>query len=90
MNVITIDFETYYDTEQSLKNLTTVQYVHSPAFKVWGVGIKINDSQTEWFGEDECAEAISAIQWDDAAVVCHNTLFDAYILTQHYNCTPQY
>ena len=90
MNVITLDFETYYDTEQSLKKLTTVQYIHNPAFKVWGVGIKINDSQTEWFGEDECAEAISAIQWDDAAVVCHNTLFDAYILTQHYNCTPQY
>ena len=90
MNVITLDFETYYDTEQSLKKLTTVQYVHSPAFKVWGVGIKINDAQTEWFGEDECADAINAIQWDDVAVVCHNTLFDAYILTQHYNCTPQY
>jgi len=90
MNVITLDFETYYDTEQSLKKLTTVQYIHNPAFKVWGVGIKINDSQTEWFGEDECADAINAIQWDDAAVVCHNTLFDAYILTQHYNCTPQY
>ena len=90
MNVITLDFETYYDTEQSLKKLTTVQYIHNPAFKVWGVGIKINDAQTEWFGEDECADAINAIQWDDAAVVCHNTLFDAYILTQHYNCTPQY
>ena len=90
MNVITLDFETYYDTEQSLKKLTTVQYVHSPAFKVWGVGIKINDAQTEWFGEDECADAINAIQWDDAAVVCHNTLFDAYILTQHYQVTPAY
>jgi len=90
MNVITLDFETYYDTEQSLKKLTTVQYIHNPAFKVWGVGIKINDAQTEWFGEDECADAINAIQWDEAAVVCHNTLFDAYILTQHYKVQPAY
>lgn len=90
MNIITLDFETYYDTEHSLSHLSTVQYVHSDLFKVWGVGIKINDSQTEWFGADECAEAISAIQWDNAAVVCHNTPFDAYILTQHYKCTPKY
>lgn len=90
MNVITLDFETYYDTQHSLSHLSTVQYVTSDLFKVWGVGIKINDAQTEWFGEDECADAIKAIQWDDAAVVCHNTLFDAYILTQHYNCTPKY
>ena len=84
MNVITLDFETYYDTQHSLSHLSTVQYVASDLFKVWGVGIKINDAQTEWFGEDECADAIKAIQWDDAAVVCHNTLFDAYILCLLY------
>ena len=90
MNVITIDFETYYDTEHSLAHLSAVQYVHSPLFKVWGVGIKMNDEPTEWFGADECADAISAIQWDEAAVVCHNTLFDAYILTQYYKVYPKY
>ena len=90
MNVITLDFETYYDTQHSLSHLSTVQYVTSDLFKVWGVGIKINDAPTEWFGEDECADAIKAIQWADAAVVCHNTLFDAYILTQYYNVYPKY
>jgi len=90
MNVITLDFETYYDTEHSLAHLSAVQYVHSPLFKVWGVGIKMNDEPTEWFGADECADAIKAIQWDDAAVVCHNTLFDAYILTQYYKVYPKY
>ena len=90
MNVITLDFETYYDTEHSLAHLSAVQYVHSPLFKVWGVGIKMNDELTEWFGADECADAIKTIQWDDAAVVCHNTLFDAYILTQYYKVYPKY
>ena len=59
MNVITLDFETYYDTEHSLAHLSAVQYVHSPLFKVWGVGIKMNDGPTEWFGADECADAIA-------------------------------
>ena len=90
MNIITLDFETYYDAQHSLKHLNTVQYVNSDLFKVWGVGIKLNDEPTEWFGPEECTEAIQAIQWDDAAVVCHNTLFDAYILTQHYKVQPAY
>ena len=90
MNVITLDFETYYDTEHSLAHLSAVQYVHSPLFKVWGVGIKMNDEPTEWFGADECADAIAQIQWAEAAVVCHNTLFDAYILTQYYKVYPKY
>ena len=90
MNVITLDFETYYDTEHSLAHLSAVQYVHSPLFKVWGVGIKMNDEPTEWFGAEECADAIAQIQWDEAAVVCHNTLFDAYILTQYYKVYPKY
>lgn len=90
MNIITLDFETYYDTTHSLAHLSAVQYVNSDLFKVWGVGIKMNDEPTEWFGADECAEAIAQIQWDDAAVVCHNTLFDAYILTQYYKVYPKY
>ena len=90
MNVITLDFETYYDTEHSLAHLSAVQYVHSPLFKVWGVGIKMNDEPTEWFGAEECADAIAQIQWAEAAVVCHNTLFDAYILTQYYKVYPKY
>ena len=90
MNIITLDFATNYDLQHSLKHLNTVQYVNSDLFKVWGVGIKLNDEPTEWFGPEECTEAIQAIQWDDAAVVCHNTLFDAYILTQHYKVQPAY
>ena len=90
MNVITLDFETSYDTEHSLAHLSAVQYVHSPLFKVWGVGIKMNDEPTEWFGAEECADSIAQIQWAEAAVVCHNTLFDAYILTQYYKVYPKY
>ena len=89
-NLITLDFETYYDTKLSLTKMTTMDYVRHKQFKVWGVGIKINHDETEWFGEDEVEDAIRSIDWSDAKVVCHNTPFDGYILTQYYGVIPAY
>jgi DNA polymerase len=88
--LITLDFETYFDTKVSLTKLTTMDYVRHEKFKVWGVGIKINDGPTEWYGEDEAELAIQDIDWPEATVVCHNTPFDGYILTRHYGVTPKY
>ena len=30
------------------------------------------------------------VDWDNTAVVCHNALFDGYILTQYYNVHPAF
>ena len=40
-HLITLDFETFYDTKFSLSRLTTEEYIRSPDFEVIGVGIKI-------------------------------------------------
>lgn len=88
--LITLDFETYFDTKVSLTKLTTMDYVKHEKFKVWGVGIKIDHDETEWFGENEAEAAIHDIDWSDAVLVCHNTPFDGYILTRHYGVIPKY
>lgn len=88
--LVTLDFETYYDSKFSLGKMTTMDYVKDDRFKVWGVGIKVDDNDTEWFGEDEARDAIHEIDWDDTTLVCHNTMFDGYILTQHYGVKPRY
>lgn len=88
--LVTLDFETYYDSKFSLTKLTTMDYVRDERFKVWGVGIKIDDDDTEWYGEDEAEAAIHDIDWENATLVCHNTPFDGYILTRYYNCKPAY
>jgi len=90
MTLLTLDFETYYDTQYSLKKLTTMEYVHNPQFKVWGVGLKFNNEETFWLGEDEVEFELSNIDWDRTAVICHNTPFDGFILTHHYQVTPAY
>jgi DNA polymerase len=88
--LVTLDFETYYDKNLSLTKMTTMEYVSHDLFKVWGVGIKINHDATEWYGEDDCEEALRSLYWDDITLVCHNTPFDAYILTQYYGLVPKY
>ena len=87
---IYLDFETYYDVQLSLSKMSTVQYINHPDFKVWGVGIKVENGPTEWYNEEETPEILSQIDWDNTAVVCHNTLFDAYILTQYYGYKPAF
>ena len=90
MQKLYLDFETYYDVHFSLTKMTTAQYVNHEDFSVWGVGIKIEDGETQWIPGDECFDVLHSIDWDETAVICHNTLFDAYILTQHYGVTPKY
>ena len=87
---IYLDFETYYDTHYSLTKMSTAQYIHDSQFKVWGVGIKVEDGVTEWYNEDDTPAILEQIDWDNTAVVCHNTLFDAFILTQHFGYRPAY
>lgn len=87
---VTLDFETYYDVKQSLTKLTTMDYVRHDNFKVWGVGIKVEDEPTQWYGEDEAEDAICSIDWDTTALICHNTPFDGFILTDYYKVKPAY
>ena len=47
MQKIYLDFETYYDVQLTLSKMSTVQYINHPGFKVWGVGIKVEDGPTE-------------------------------------------
>ena len=48
MDLITLDFETYYDKEYSLKKLTTEEYIRDRRFEVIGVGVKVNNKEAEW------------------------------------------
>jgi DNA polymerase len=90
MQKIYLDFETYYDTNYTLTKMSTAQYVNDRQFKVWGVGIKVENDVTEWYSEDETPAILQQIDWGNTALVCHNTLFDAYILTQHFGYKPSY
>ena len=87
MSFVTLDFETYYSNEFSLKRLTTEEYIRDPRFEVIGVAIKIDDGATRWYSDD-IKNVLNEIDWNNSALLCHNAQFDGAILAWEYGITP--
>ena len=88
MNIITLDFETYYAQDFSLTKLTTEEYIRDPQFQVIGVGVKVNDGTSEWVTGIEVKDYLDTFDWSEALLLCHNTMFDGAILAWHYDIVP--
>ena len=89
MEIVTIDFETYYDKQFSLSRMTTESYVRDSRFEVIGVGVKIGDNETDFYSGSDVNEFLNSIRYDDKAILCHNTAFDGAILSWHYGVKPK-
>jgi len=89
LSLLTLDFETYFDSKYSLTKLTTMEYVADERFQFWGVGLKFEDEPAEWYGKDDLS-VLHDIDWENTALLCQNTLFDGYILYQKFGIRPAY
>jgi DNA polymerase I-like protein with 3'-5' exonuclease and polymerase domains len=91
MNLLTLDMETFYDRDFSLTKLTTEEYIRDDRFEVIGVGVKVDDGETQWFSGDMGATKtwLSQFDWDNAFLLAHNAMFDAAILSWHFNIKPK-
>lgn len=91
MDLITIDFETYYDQEYSLSKLTTEEYVRDTRFEVIGVAIKVNNEAVEWASgtNKQMAAYLNEFDWSNSMVLAHNTMFDGAILSWRYGIKPK-
>ena len=92
MDILTVDFETYYDKDYSLSKMQTDAYINDAQFEIIGVAVVKNDELAVWFSGSD-TETIgwlhSNYDWENSAVRCQNTLFDGYILTQHCGIKPK-
>jgi len=91
MNLITIDFETYYARDYGLKKLTTEEYIRDPRFEVIGVAVKVDDGETQWFSgtKEKTKKFLDQFNWDDAIALAHNAVFDMAILNWYFNIRPK-
>ena len=92
MNIITVDFETYYDKDISLRKLTTEEYVRHEQFEVIGVSVKVNNEETAWLSgpHDALKKYLHAnYDWENSAVLAHNTMFDGAILSWLFDIHPR-
>lgn len=92
MNLITIDFETFYEKSTfSLSKMTTEEYVRSDRFEVIGVAVKVNDQETEWASgtHEQLKKFLESFPWADSMMLAHNTMFDGFIMSERFGITPK-
>ena len=89
--IITVDFETYYDKVFSLSKMTTEEYVRHDDFEVIGVGVKVDEKETQWFSgtKEEVKSWFRKFDWKESLVLAHNTAFDGAILSWLFGIRPK-
>ena len=90
MDLITLDFETYYDREFSLTKLTTEEYIRDKRFEVIGVGLKVNNGVVEWASgtEQQIKDWLLQFDWENSMALAHNAMFDGAILAWRFGILP--
>jgi DNA polymerase I-like protein with 3'-5' exonuclease and polymerase domains len=89
-NIVTLDFETYYDKDYSLSKLSTSEYIRDERFKAQCVGIKQGTEDVVWVPDRHVEEALRCVDWASSAVLAHHTQFDGFILTDVFGLYPAY
>jgi DNA polymerase I-like protein with 3'-5' exonuclease and polymerase domains len=98
MEMLTIDFETYYAKDYGLNKLTTEEYIRDPRFEVIGVAVKVWSSDDSnqasvplWFSgsKKQIAKFLSQFDWDNSIALAHNAMFDMAILNWHFDIRPK-
>lgn len=93
MSLITLDWETYYAQDFGFRTMTTEEYIRDKRFQEIGVGIKVDDEPASWFSgtHQEIKKQLTELtDWSDAALLCHNTLFDGAILAWRFGIKPAF
>jgi DNA polymerase I-like protein with 3'-5' exonuclease and polymerase domains len=91
MDLITLDFETFYSRDFSLTKMTTEEYVRDPRFEIVGVGVKVNNGDIEWASgtHEELKEYLGGFDWANSMLLAHNTMFDGAILSWKFGIRPR-
>lgn len=88
--IITLDFETYFDKDYTLRKQATSEYIRDERYKSQCVGIKVGLDDVIWIPDVHVEEALHSIDWANYALLAHHTQFDGFILTDRYGLRPAY
>ena len=91
MNIITIDFETYYGKDLGFKTHTTEEYVRHEDFEVIGVAVAVDDEEPTWFSgpASDIKTFLNKFDWSNSFALAHNTQFDGAILNWIFKIQPK-
>lgn len=90
MELITLDFETYYSSEYSLSNMTNEEYTRDPRFYAQMVGVKIANAPARVLEPSTLFDPRFRKRIEGAALLCHHAQFDGFILSHHFGLKPAF
>jgi DNA polymerase bacteriophage-type len=90
MQIICLDFETYFDDQYSLKKLSTEEYVRNGNFRVHCCGISVSGCPTRVYNADELPNFFKSVDWQNTGVIAHNSKFDGLILSHWFGIRPNF
>jgi hypothetical protein len=91
MNILTIDFETYYSADLGFAKQTTEEYVRDQRFEVIGVSVQVNDGEPAWCSGDHATlcQFLGSFDWGNSLALAHNAMFDGAILNWVFGISPK-
>jgi len=91
MDIIVLDFESFYSSDYGLKKFTTEEYIRDTQFEVIGVAVQVNDGEPEWFSGDALSTYafLQNYDWNNSLALAHNAMFDGFILSNHFGIKPK-
>lgn len=94
MDVLTVDFETYYEKGEnghSISNVCMGEYLNGEKAQLILMSYKVNDGATKCVvGEEEMAGVLATFDWSQVALASHNIKFDAKIIIDKFGHTPAF
>ena len=88
---LTLDFETYYDQEYSLRKMTTREYIMDDRFEATCCAMRLCPSPADIDSTDtilvkgpDLPIVFAALPWDRIVLLAHNTAFDGAVLAWIY------
>lgn len=86
--LVSLDFETYYDEQYTLKKLSTSEYVRDERFEALMLGLKVGRKKTRIIPGPKIKAELAKINWKTHSLLAHQVQFDGFILSTHYGIVP--
>jgi DNA polymerase len=90
MELICLDFETFYSADYTLSKMTTEAYVRDPRFEALCLGFARPDGAQGHVPQENLRDFLGAIDWANTAVVAHHAQFDGLIFSHYFGVRPAY
>lgn len=86
-----IDFETYYDSDYSLKKMSTTEYIVDPRFKTQMASVQWHtDKKATVMNPTEFKAFCKDVDWKRTGMLAHHCQFDSLILSHHFGAKPAF